>query len=316
MKRRSLRPGPHSGASAELLRLDRRSLLRGGVGAVALGGLAGVAAACGGDTDTTTEGVSAGPEVNLAALFPRDVAYLAAGVPSRLVYTLVDAEGIPASSIPGPLEFRISFDGEAVGEPVEVAPRGDGVPRPYLPVPVVFPRPGIYDVDTVADGVELNSQVQVFDPTEIEQPLVGQVLPPAATPTTQQSFDVNPICTLNPQCPFHETDLQVALEGDLPVVVLLATPAYCQTTACGPILDLLVDEAGGRSDLVVIHAEVYKDPKSAPDLAEAALAPLPLEYEMPFEPSLFVSDAAHEIVARGDIVVDRGEMAEMLALAV
>ena len=190
------------------------------------------------------------------------------------------------------------------------------MPRPYLPVPVVFPRPGIYDVDTVADGVELNSQVQVFDPTEIEQPLVGQILPPAATPTTQQSFDVNPICTLNPQCPFHETDLQVALEGDLPVVVLLATPAYCQTTACGPILDLLVDEAGGRSDLVVIHAEVYKDPKSAPDLAEAALAPLPLEYEMPFEPSLFVSDAAHEIVARGDIVVDRGEMAEMLALAV
>jgi hypothetical protein len=101
-----------------------------------------------------------------------------------------------------------------------------------------------------------------------------------------------------------------------PIVVLLATPAYCRTTACGPILDLLVDEAEGRDDIVIIHAEVYKNPKTVTDLAEATLAPLPNEYQMPFEPSLFVTDASHTIVARGDIVVDRSEMAELLALAV
>ena len=66
----------------------------------------------------------------------------------------------------------------------------------------------------------------------------------------------------------------------------------------------------------VCHAEVYKDPKDVADLAQATLAPLPAAYEMFWEPSLFVTDASNTIVARGDIVVDRGEMAEMLALAV
>jgi hypothetical protein len=142
------------------------------------------------------------------------------------------------------------------------------------------------------------------------------VLPPASTPTLGQGFDVDPICTRSPECPFHQVDLTTVLGTGRPVVVLLATPAYCQTTACGPILDLLIEEAASRPELVVIHSEVYKNPKDVADLAQAALAPLPAAYDMLWEPSLFVTDSTNTIVARGDIVVDRGEMAEMLALAV
>ena len=76
------------------------------------------------------------------------------------------------------------------------------------------------------------------------------------------------------------------------------------------------EQTAGRDDLIVIHSEVYKNPKGVADLSQAELAPLPATYDMLWEPSLFVTDAANTIVARGDIVVDRGEMAEMLALAV
>lgn len=263
-----------------------------------------------------SEGVDPGPDRALQPLFPRDVAFLAAEAPSRLPYTLVDAEGVPVASIDGPVSFTLSFDGEQVGDPIEVEPHADGVPRPYLPLYTTFPRPGLYDIDARVGDTTLNSQVQVHLAADVAQPLVGQVLPPASTPTTGQSFDVDPICTRAPQCPFHEVDLTTALGTGKPVVVLLATPAYCQTAACGPILDLLVEEAGGRDDLIVIHSEVYKNPKGVADLSQAELAPLPATYDMLWEPSLFVTDAANTIVARGDIVVDRGEMAEMLTLAV
>lgn len=278
--------------------------------------LAGVTASCSNEGETVVDGVGAGPEQSLQPLFPRDVAFLAAESPSRLPYTLVDAEGVPFATIDQPLTFTVRFDGEQVGDPIEVAPRDDGVPRPYLPLYTTFPRPGLYDIEARYGDAELSSQVQVHSAADVAQPLVGTVLPPASTPTPDQTFDVDPICTRAPECPFHTVDLTTALGTGKPVVVLLATPAYCQTAACGPILDLLIEEAGGRDDLIVIHAEVYKDPKDVADLAQATLAPLPAAYEMFWEPSLFVTDAANTIVARGDIVVDRGEMAEMLALAV
>lgn len=282
------------------------------MGLMALGGVA----ACSSSGETVSEGVGNGPDRALQPLFPRDVAFLAAESPSRMPYTFVDAEGVPVASIDGPATFTISFDGEQVGDPIEVEPHSDGVPRPYLPLYATFPRPGLYDIDARVGGDTLNSQVQVHLATDVRQPLVGTALPPASTPTVDQSFDVDPICTRAPQCPFHQVDLTTALGTGKPVVVLLATPAYCQTAACGPILDLLIEEADGRDDLIVIHAEVYKDPKGVADLSQAELAPLPATYDMLWEPSLFVTDSANTIVARGDIVVDRGEMAEMLALAV
>lgn len=298
--------------------IDRRRLLRGGLGglgAVALGGT--VLAACGdGGSDTTSDVTNRGPETSLGALFPRDVPHIAAEHATRLPFTLLDVEGVPFETIDEPLTFRVSFDGEAVGDPVEVASRSDGVPRPYLPLGFTFPRPGIYDIAAEHDGTPLSTQVQVFPTGEIASPLVGAPLPPANTPTLSQSFEVDPICTRVPTCPFHDHELSAALESDRPIVVLLASPAYCRTTACGPILDLLVELAGEREDLVVIHAEVYKNPKAVADLSEATLAPLASAYSMAFEPCLFVTDASHTLVARGDIAVDRTEMTEMLALAV
>ncbi len=306
--------GPaHGGLRVPGRSLDRRALLRGGLG---LATFAGVAAACSNQGETVIEGVSAGPDQSLTALFPRDLAHVAAATPTRLPYTLSDAEGIPLATIAGPLTFQVSIDGEAVGDPVEVTTHDDGVPRPYLPLYFEFPEPGIYDVDTEYEGQRLNSQVQVFPADQVEQPLVGSILPPTETATLQQSFDVDPICTRTPTCPFHEVNLADVVGTGRPIAVLLATPAYCRTTACGPILDILIDVAGGREDLVVIHSEVYKNPKSVTDLADATLAPLPAAYDMTFEPCLFVTNSAGELVVRGDIVVDRVEMQEMLALAV
>lgn len=307
----------HSGfvRRADGLSVPRRRFLATGAAGAGLLAAGSVLGACSSNGESVQEGVGNGPEFKLQPLFPRDVAYLAAGVPWRLPFSINDAEGVPLAEVKGPVTFNITFDGERVGDPVIVPVHDSGVPRPYLPLPFTFPRPGLYDIDIEYDGVKLNTQAQAVAADKVAQPLVGQPLPVAPTPTVTDSVGVDPICTLSPQCPFHEVDLRDALQGPLPVVLLLASPAYCQTTACGPILNILMDAAAGRTDMVVIHAEVYKDPKTAPDLASAQLAPLPSDFNMTFEPCLFVTNSAHELVARGDIVVDSVEMDQLLAMA-
>ena len=82
-----------------------------------------------------------------------------------------------------------------------------------------------------------------------------------------------------------------------------------------PVLDTLIDVVGGRTDLAVLHNEVYENPKDVRNLQDATLAPVPKAYELSFEPVLFVTNAAGVVVARGDITVDHAEMARMLELA-
>lgn len=296
---------------------DRRRLLRGGIAGLGAFGAAYLLDACGGSSETVEPKGDGTPKQSLIAMFPRDTAYLGAGIPSRLIYTVADAEGVPASKLPASVEFSVKLNGKAVGEPIKATPHGDGVPRPYLPITVTFPEKGLYDVYAQVNGETLRSQVIAVNPDEVKMPIVGSQLPSVHTPTLVDPLGVDPICTRSPTCPFHEHDLATALGTGKPVVVLLATPAYCQTTSCGPILDILMGEAAKLpDDVIVIHSEVYKNPKTVDDLNNATLAPLPEAYNMTFEPSLFVTDRTNKLVARADIAVDRVEMAKMLALAV
>lgn len=234
------------------------------------------------------------------------------GVPTRLPYLITDAEGVPLDLIDGNVRFVIAYDDTTVAE-VDVAPRSEGIPRAYLPLQHTFDSVGIHDVAATYQGREMTSQLQVFPQAEVLSPVVGQQLPPAPTPTEAATWDVDPICTLVPPCPFHSVNLTDALEAGKPIVLLVATPAYCQTEFCGPTLGNLMDIVDGRDDLLVIHSEVYLNPKSARgDLAAAPLAPLPDKYGLLLEPVLYVTDRSGTITTRADATIDRSEMAEVI----
>ncbi|UDY34403.1 hypothetical protein [Dermatobacter hominis] len=294
--------------------VPRRRLLQGGLALGALAAGAPLLAACG-DSETNTQESDAVPDHALLAAFPQSVPHIPAGVPSRLPYLVSDRDGVPLAEIAGDVTFTISQDGKELGT-VDVAPRMDGVPRAYLPVSFTFPEPGIYDLTATYDGSELDSTIEVVDRARVGPPVVGEALPPVDSPTVERTLQVDPLCSRVPACPYHSTNLQDVVGKGKPVVMLIATPAYCQTAVCGPVLDLLMAQTEGRTDLEVLHQEVYKDPKGQRDLNDAELAPVPEAYQLRFEPVLYVTDRAGTIVARADVTVDRGELTELLALAV
>lgn len=247
----------------------------------------------------------------LLAAFPQSEPHIAAGVPTRLPFLVGDAEGVPLSALTGEVPFRVSFNGQTVLDS-QVAPRSEGVDRAYLPLMLTFPEPGIYDVEATYEGAALDAQVQAYPVAEVKPPVIGQPLPPLRTPTTEFTLDVDPLCSRSPACPFHEVSLDDALGKGLPVVLLIASPAYCQSAVCGPILDNLMAVTEGRTDLTVLHCEVYRDPKKVSDLADAQGSPVTASYDLTFEPVLYVTDTSGIIANRADVIVDRSEMTEML----
>ena len=252
------------------------------------------------------------PSHALLAAFPQSQAHIAAGVPTRLPFLVSDRDGVPLAAMTSAVPFTVSIAGQKLLDAQEVTPRSDGVERAYLPLNLTFPEPGVYDIEADYEGSQISTQVQVFPVAQVRSPVVGQPMPAVRSPTTAASLEVDPLCTRVPSCPFHETSLDEALRKQLPVVLLVASPAYCQSTVCGPVLDNLIELVGERTDLTVIHAEVYKNPKAVADIADAAPSPVAAAFDLGFEPVLYVADASGLIAARADVIVDRTEMAELL----
>ena len=288
--------------------LSRRRVLLGAGGAAAAAGLA----ACGSSGESSIP-ISSESTNALIAAFPQSVPHVPAGVPTRLPFMVTDPEGIPYAEIGTEVEFQLIKDGAVVTSET-VAPRSEGIPRAYLPLQVELADTGIYDVVANFEGQPIESRFEVFAREEVGAPVVGQQLPPAFTATVDAPGQVDPICTLVPPCPFHSTNLQDVTATGSRIALLVATPAFCQTQFCGPTLGNLIDLAGEREDMIVIHSEVYQRPKAESDnLNEAALAPVPDSYGLTIEPVLYVTDENSTITARADAVVDRSEMEELLA---
>jgi len=289
----------------------------GGVGALALGAPS-VLAACGSDPeqgDRLTLSNDLGGR-QLVGLFNYSGDYVQAGTPQRLALTIGTPEGPPASEGPETLTVQLAREGAAVGAPITLERHSDGTPIGYYPLVTTFDEDGTWSVTTELDGREA-SQSFLVEPEGGSAILqVGAPMVPVDTPTTTDARGVDPVCTRTPACPYHDRTLAEALAGGSPVALMISTPLYCQTAVCGPVLDLVIEQAPQVPGLQVVHAEVYVAPGAGSDPATGGLTPAVTEYGLTFEPSLFVARADGTVVARLDNVFDRVELAEAFRAAV
>ncbi len=305
--------------------LGRRAFLHragvlGGLGALALGAPS-LLAACGSGSSDGAEGdtLSLSEDLDgrqLVGLFNYTGGYLEAGTPQRLAFAISTAEGPVDPDGPPTLTVQLARDGADVGAPVTIDRHADGVPIGYYPLLTTFDEAGTWTVRSELDGTEVQQAFRV-EPTG-GSPIIqiGAGMVPVETPTAADTRGVTPICTRSPQCPFHDQTLTQALAAGGPVALMISTPQYCQIGVCGPVLDLVMEQAPTVPGLQVVHAEVYRDPAGGADPAAGGLSAAVSAYGLSFEPSLFVARADGTVVARLDNVFDRIELTEAFQAAV
>lgn len=291
---------------ASTVRLSRRQLLRG-LGAL---GATGLLVACGGNGQNgggdngSQAGGTADPSsqpqdpreeireqlgiqkpLDLSVILPaglflsgpdRRVVFSLGTSPSDLVLDLdvtahlVSDVGLEVAQ--GPLEA--TFHQEGLGE--------RGV---YL-ITTDIDEPGHYWLAAESPDHAAIGAITIYPADQVAVPDVGEDFPPAQTPTTEDPMGLEELCTRDPDCTMHDITLEQALSEGRPTVLTVATPAYCQTAICGPVVDIVegLKEETGREDIAWIHVEVFSD---------AGNTPVPLVTEtlsLPSEPWTFFID--------------------------
>ncbi len=279
--------------------VSRRGLLLAGAGGL-------LAAACG----SREAPEQAGPSVPAAeglSLAPVFLTQQPAGVEVRLPLALADGVGVLVDDPPPELSVRLGRAGTGeLGDPVVVQRHDQSVPRPYFPFTTTFPEPGNWRIATEVDGTPAEVVVAALPPGQAPAvPVVGERLISLPTPTLDDARGVDPICTAEPPCPLHATSLDAAIGADRAIALLIATPAYCQTAICGPVLDLLVARQPQSAEVItMIHAEVYPDEaRAGRDTTDVVKA-----FGLAWEPSLFLALPDGTITHRLDYTYDDREL--------
>jgi hypothetical protein len=144
-------------------------------------------------------------------------------------------------------------------------------------------------------------------------PRVGEQAPRIATPTIKE-VSVDELTTdPQPDLRFYEQSLDKALANGRPTVIVFSTPAYCVSSACGPLLENIKGVIDDYPSVDFLHVEVFTgltEPDFAPDLNHIATAVA--AYTLPTEPWVFVADGSGTIVARFEGAMDPGELAPYL----
>lgn len=176
-----------------------------------------------------------------------------------------------------------------------------------------FDTPGVWQVTVVPEAGDPLDTVLFSVLEETQAPAVGDQAPLPRTPTTADLALEELTSDRDPDPRFYEISLPDAVASGKPTVLVFSTPAYCQTAACGPLLENVKSIIPSHADVNFIHVEVYtglQDADFAPDSAH--LAPSVLEWKLPSEPWVFVLDSQGIVRGRFEGVIDAAELEPLL----
>ncbi len=270
--------------------ITRRAFLAGSAAAVAL------AACSSGGTKKS----------DLTMVTFSDPSALRPAQPARLTMGFADSQGAILTQPPQPqLTFTVTSNGTPIGQPLSVPAHTEGIPKAYFPVVFTPPQPGIYTIATNAGGSTQTRDIQITATTDVVG--VGQMMIPFDTPTVSDPRGVELLCTRTPPCPLHDVTLREALAGGTPVAFLVATPQFCQTAICGPVLDVLLAEKDRFPNIKMLHSEVYPTVAAAqPSVGQ--VVPVVDAYHLTFEPALYLAKPDGTIANRIDTIFDGVEL--------
>lgn len=289
--------------------ISRRTLLVAAAAGV-------VVAACGNDESPVSESgtasdAPAGPAEaddgkGLALVRFFDDPSVITGDARRLVFGLALADGTLREEGPDTVDAElIDPNGSSRGSVVGTR-RAKDLFRQYYQFRVDVPAEGIYTLRVSSGGDVADAAFTVVAPGALAFPSPGDEMSPFDTPTVADPRGVDPLCTRDPVCSFHDQTLTDALGAGQLIAYLIGTPAHCQTGVCGPMLDVMMSVREQYPTVTFLHAEVYEDN------AATTVAPAVEALGLSFEPVLFLVGADGVIVDRLDVIFDATELTERL----
>jgi hypothetical protein len=161
---------------------------------------------------------------------------------------------------------------------------------------VAFPFPGPWGIEVLAtpeDGPAAAARLRVNVLASGRAPMPGTPAPRSRNLVAADVADLTRIDSSVPPDPrLHQVRIADAIAEGRPQVIVFATPRYCASRVCGPVVDVvrtLVPAYGER--VAFIHQEVYAG-------GSTALAPTFQEWNLPSEPWIFVVDGRGVVRAR------------------
>ena len=183
---------------------------------------------------------------------------------------------------------------------------------------VDFDRTGHWgaELDVEVEGERRRLRVQPFVVLErTPEPQVGDPLPESPHLTLRDTSDITLVSSMaRPVLEMNELTVPEAVATGKPVLVAIATPAYCQSRFCGPLMDAVVvplwEEFGDEVQFVHIEPFIIEAVR-----AEGRLIPIPLlkDWQLQTEPWVFVAAPGGAITAKFEGVASLEEVRAALA---
>lgn len=138
-------------------------------------------------------------------------------------------------------------------------------------------------------------------------PNVGDPAPRIHTPTAEDVGQISEIETRIPPDSMHGTDFADAL-GREPILLVFATPQFCQSRVCGPTVDIVEQvKAEVGDEATYIHMEVFNENDPGKGVRPQLRA-----FKLETEPWAFIVDRAGRISARFEGAFGAKELEEAL----
>jgi hypothetical protein len=135
-------------------------------------------------------------------------------------------------------------------------------------------------------------------------PLPGTAAPRSRNLIASDVSDLRQIDSSEPPDPrLHQTRIADAIRQSRPQLIVFATPKYCTSRVCGPVLDVvrtLIPAYGER--LAFVHEEIWQAGGTQ------RLSPVVEEWNLRSEPWIFIVDGAGVIRARFEGLTTRREL--------
>jgi hypothetical protein len=238
--------------------------------------------------------IGVGEQRMMFALVDQDTSEFLAAPDHTAVVTLRNEDGAPLGEYPTEFLWTIQ------------AVRGLYVA--YLDIP----SPGTYQVTIEEEGYPTAGPSGFVASDDLLMIQPGEKAPLSVTRVGADYPDLSVISTdPDPDPEMYRMTVADAVSDGTPSVVVFATPGFCTSQTCGPMLDQVKAMRPRYAGVDFVHVEIYDDLQVASfdDLTPVEATE---EWGLPSEPWVFVVDASGTVTASFEGSVSESELASAI----